>query len=224
MRARNACIAAAFASFLWMFPSSRLSADSLFEKPESIRASWGVLIESLLDPDSASSVPNPSLNFNIGAGLVLPFAKAPFWAFEPSVDLYWYNCGYVNERAVPVDETLSDAFVLGILVDAPFVYSFPLSGDFSAGVGGGLALNIRIAFDTAPHGGLGEIYGYLWGAGRFILPSLLARAEYRLSERVECGLQLRSFLPVFNLWSPESPSLFDQAMFAVGITIRYRLR
>ena len=48
--------------------------------------------------------------------------------------------------------------------------------------------------------------------------------EYRLSERVECGLQLRALLPVFNLWSPDSPSLLDQAILGVSMSIRYRLR
>jgi len=224
MRARTALFAAALAAALATLPSSRLSAEGFLEAPESVRAAWGVLFESLLDPESKSAVPNPSINFNLGAGLVLPVAGNPRWAFEPSADLYWYNCGYINGRAVPVEESLSDAFVFGLLVDAPFVYSFPISGDFSAGVGGGLALNLRFAFDTPPYGDLGEIYGYLWGLARFILPSALARIEYRLSERVECGLQLRAFLPVFNLWSPDSPSLVDQAILAVGMSIRYRLR
>ncbi len=224
MRARTALFASVLALALALLPSERISADGFLEAPESIRAAWGVLMESLLDPDSEQSVPNPSVNFNLGAGIVLPTANNPRWAFEPSADLYWYYCGYINDRAVPVEETLSDAFVLGILVDAPFVYSFPISGDFSAGLGGGLALNLRIAFDTAPYGNLGEVYGYLWGLARFILPSALARVEYRLSERVECGLQLRAFLPVFNLWSPDSPSLLDQSMLAVGMSIRYRLR
>ncbi len=224
MRARTALSASIIAAALALAPSARLSAQGFLEAPESVRAAWGVLMESLLDPEASSSVANPSINFNLGAGVVFPLSRNPQWAFEPSADLYWYYCGYVNDRAVPVEETLSDAFVLGILVDAPFVYSFPISGDFSAGLGGGLALNLRFAIDTAPYGNLGEVYGYLWGAGRFILPSALARMEYRLSERVECGLQLRALLPVFNLWSPDSPSLLDQAILGVSMSIRYRLR
>jgi len=224
MRQRTARLAALLAATLAFLPSARLSAQGFFEAPESIRIGWGALIETHLDPASSSMVPNPSLEFNLGAGLVLPIAERPRWAFEPSVDLYWYHCGLVDGRAMPVDETLSEAFVLGILADVPFVYSFPLSGDFAAGVGGGLALDLRFAIDTASYGNIGEIYGYLWGAGRFVLPSALARIEYRLGERVECGLQLRAFLPLFNLWSADSPSIIDQMILAAAWSIRYRLR
>lgn len=181
-------------------------------------------MEPLLDEAVSSEVPSPSINFNVGAGVVLPLISNPRWAFEPSANLYYYYCEFANGRAVPGDATLSDAFVLGLLVDAPFVYSFPIGGRFTAGAGGGLCLDLRFAFDTPPYGNLGAIYGYLWDKARFILPSALARAEYRLTERVEFGLELRAMLPVFNLWTPDSPGFFDQAIFMVDMALRYRLR
>jgi hypothetical protein len=225
MRARFGPPALARAFILALAASSfALAAESPFEEPESLRVGWGVLIQPLLDPAASSAVADPSINFSLEAGLVLPLAADPRWAFEPSADIYWYYCGYINDRAVPVEETLSDAFVIALLVDAPFIYSFPLSDKFAAGIGGGLCLNLRFAIDTAPYGNLGSIYSYLWGGGRFVLPSALARFEYRLTERVECGLQLRALLPLFNLWTPDSPSIIDQAVFATAMTIRYRLR
>jgi hypothetical protein len=216
-------LATAFILALAVFSSASVAAESPFEAPESLRVGWGVLMQPLLDSSVSSAVANPSINFHLGAGLVLPFASKPRWTFEPSADLYWYYCGYINSRAVPVEETLSDAFVIGLLVDAPFIYSFPISDKFAAGVGGGLCLNLRFAIDTPPYGNLESIYGYLWGGGRFVLPSIVGRFEYRLTERVECGLQLRALLPVFNLWTPDSPSIIDQAVFAATMTIRYRL-
>jgi hypothetical protein len=200
-----------------------LSAASPFEAMESIRPTWGVLMEPLLDKSASSEVPSPSINFNLGAGVVLPLIANPRWSFEPSVDIYWYYCEYVNGRAVPGEETLSDAFAIGLLVDAPFVYSFPIGGKFAGGVGGGLCLDLRFAIDTPPYGNLGKIYAYLWDKARFIMPSTLARVEYRLSDRVEFGFELRAMLPVFNLWTPGSPGLFDQAIFIAGLALRYRL-
>lgn len=201
-----------------------LRAASPFEAPASIRPTWGVLMEPLLDEAAASEVPSPSLNFVLGASVELPLAASARWAFEPSAELYWYYAEYVNGRAVPGDQTLSDAFAIGLLVDAPLVYSIPIAGKFSASVGGGLCLDLRFAIDTPPYGRLGEIYAYLWDKARFILPSALARVEYDLAERVGFGLELRAFLPVFNLWTPDSPGFFDQAIFIANLAVRYRLR
>jgi len=227
MRARTGILAAILA----VAPVAGLSAAGFsiaslfdFEAPESVRPTWGVLMEPLLDPEASSAIANPSINFNLGAGVVLPLASSPRWAVEPSADIYWYYCAYMNDRAVPAEETLGDAFVLGLLVEAPFIYSFPISGRFSAGVGGGLCLDLRVAFDVSSSGNIGSINGYLWDKARFILPSTLARVEYRLSDRVECGVQLRGLLPIFNLWTPDAPGFFDQAIFLVDMAIRYRLR
>ncbi len=220
MRARRGMLVTA----LLLGAAAGLGAASPFEAPESVRPTWGVLMEPLLDEAASSEVANPSINFNLGAGVVLPLASNPRWALEPSATLYWYNCQYVNGRAVPGEVTLSDAFTIGLLVDAPFIYSFPIGRLFSAGIGGGLCLDLRFAIDTPPYGNLGAIYGYLWDKARFIMPSTLARAEYRLSERVEFGLELRALLPVSNLWTPDSPGLFDQAILIADLALRYRLR
>jgi hypothetical protein len=220
MRARTGMLVLA----LSLLTAVGLGAASPFEAPSSIRPTWGVLMEPLLDEAASSEVPSPSLNFALGAGVALPLASSPKWAFEPSAELYWYYAEYVNGRAVPGEETLSDAFTLGLLVDAPLVYSFPIAGKLSASVGGGLCLDLRFAIDTPPYGNLGKIYAYLWDKARFILPSALARAEYDLTERVGFGLELRALLPVFNLWTPDSPGFFDQAIFIANLALEYRLR
>jgi hypothetical protein len=209
---------------LGLSTAAGLGAASPFEAPASVRPTWGVLMEPLLDEAAAPEVPSPSLNFVLGASVELPFAASPRWSFEPSAELYWYYCEYVNGRAVPGEETLSDAFAIALLVSAPLVYSFPIAGKLSAGVGGGLCLDLRFAIDTPPYGNLGKIYGYLWDKARFILPFAMARAEYDLTERVGFGLELRACLPVSNLWTPDSPGFFDQGIFIADMAIRYRLR
>jgi hypothetical protein len=219
MRARTGSLVLALA----LAAAADLPAAGFLEAPESVRPTWGVLMEPLLDPAAASQIPNPSINFNVGAGVVIPLAASPRWAFEPSADLYWYYCAYVNGRAVPAEATLSEAFVLGLLVDAPFVYSFPFAERFSAGFGGGLCLHLRAAFDQSSSD-IGAVNRYLWDKARFVMPSAVARAEYRLSDRVEFGFQLRALLPFFNFWTPDSPGFFDQAIFIADLALRYRLR
>ncbi|GEM_PF-1648197 len=195
------------------------------EAPAAIRPTWGVLAESLLDPANSSAVPSPSINFNFGCGVVMPFEPGSRFSFEPSADIYYYNAEWLNGQALPTDESFSSAFVLGLLLDAPVVYSLSVGEKLTFGFGAGLCLDVRLAFTTDPAnaGNTPLMNGYFWNQARFISPSTLIRGEYALTDRVGFGFTGRVLWPIYNLWTGEGFGFFDQGMYLIDLTIRYRL-
>ena len=196
------------------------------EAPVAIRPTWGVLAESLLDPANSSAIPSPSLNFNFGCGVVMPFEPGSRFSFEPSADIYYYNAEWTADgQTLPTDESFSSAFVLGLLLDAPVVYSLPVGEKLTFGFGAGLCLDVRLAFTTDPAsaGNTPLMNGYFWNQARFITPSTLIRGEYALTDRVGFGFTGRVLWPIYNLWTGEGFGFFDQGMYLIDLTIRYRL-
>jgi hypothetical protein len=200
-----------------------LSGAAALDAP--VAVSWGVVVESLLDHSVDSKIASPSINFNLGAGLSLALGQGGF-SFEPSADLYWANYEYLNGRPVPSDNTFGSAFGLGLLLDAPIVFTQPLGGAFSLGLGLGLGFDLRVAFtldsaykaeDTA------LMNGYFWEKGRFFTPTSLLRVQYRLTDRAEFGFSGRVLWPIYNLWIGEGYGFFDRAKYLIDLTILYRL-
>jgi hypothetical protein len=203
-----------------------LGGAAALEAPESIRATWGVLAEALLDSSVDSEISSPSFNFHLGFGATMPFsAESPF-SFEPSASFHSSYCEYLNNRAVPTDQTFGSAYELGILLDAPVVFTVPLDDSFSFGIGVGACFDIRYAFtiDSSYHANdTPWINSYYWEQGRFFTPSTLIRGEYMLSERFSLGLEGRALWPIYNLWTDEGYGFLDRAKFLAGISIRYKL-
>jgi hypothetical protein len=202
-----------------------LSGVAALEPPVAIRPSWGVVTENLQDPSIAHGVASPSINFNFGSGVVMPLFPESRITFEPSADFYFYNTEYANGQAVPTSQEFSSDFTLGLLLDAPVVYSLPAGNTLTFGVGAGLCLDLRVAFsvDPARTSGTPAMNSYYWDKARFIMPSLLVRGEYRLTDRVGFGFTGRMLWPIHNLWTTPSYGFFDRAKYLVDLTIRYRL-
>jgi hypothetical protein len=212
---------------LALFPLIGGSAQTpLFGAPEYLRVTWGVIVENYLDPALASHNVTPSINFNFGAGVSFPFSALPRLAFAPSGDIYYYNTEYsANGQPVPGDEGgFASAFVLGLLLNAPVVYSYPISDTISVSGGLGLAFDLRAAIttDAAKAGNTALINAYLWDQGRFFMPSTALRFEYKLTERVGFGFNGRFFWPIYNWWSGESYGFFDQSKYLIDLVVRYK--
>ena len=208
-----------------------LASAAALEAPVAIRPTWGVVIESLLDPSLSTPgatvrVPTPSINFNLGCGVIMPFNPDSHFSFEPSADFYYYNAEYTTSgQVVPTAEEQSSAFVLGLLLDSPVSFSLPVGRNFTFGVGIGLCLDLRVAFTTDPTkaGNTPLMNRFLWDKARFLMPSTRIRGEYALTERVKFGFTGRVLWPVFNLWAGEGFGFFDQGEYLVDLTIRYKL-
>ncbi len=209
-----ACIALAC-----LCPASALPA------PESIRPSLGVIF--VVNADKGAGTDTTDLITNVlGSGLVYPLAWGPRWSFDPSAEFYWSYYELANGRALPTGVENRDAFVLGFLIEAPIVYSAQVSDKVALGGGAGLVLNLRYGLSAAAEvkqSTVNSINDYLWGQGRFIMPSSFLRIEYRLTQRVAFGFTARAIWPVFNLWAGEGLPFLDQAIFGGVLQVRYHL-
>jgi hypothetical protein len=192
------------------------------EAPTAIRPTWGVLMENILDP--TAGVATPSLVFNFGAGVVMPFKPDSPFTLVPSADFYYYYAELHNGRAVPTDESFSDNFVLGLILDAPVVYNIPLGQKFSVGAGAGPCLDFRVAFSTdrslvdTP-----EINLYFWDKARFLTLSTVIRAEYKLTDLVDFGVKGRAIWPIYNLWAYEGHGFFDHTMYLIDVAVTFKI-
>ena len=198
---------------------------SALEAPDSLRVTWGVLVESLLNPSFAGNVSSPSVSFNVGAGVSMPFAPGSRFSFAPSADLYWYYSEFNSGQPVSADEAFSTTFTVGALLNAPIVYGFPLGTNMSLNFGLGLCFDVRFAFtsgDLAP-GDAALSNAYFWGEGRFVAPSTLLRFDYALTERVGFGVSARVIWPIYNLWTGEGYGFLDQTKYVIDMVIRLRL-
>jgi hypothetical protein len=220
MRKRTAL--PAFALALALLPSGAAA----LEAPDTLRANWGVLVESLTNPDLSSNVSSPSINFSFGAGLSMPWAPDSPLSFAPSADIYYYYGEFTSGQPVATDEAFSSTFVLGILLNAPLVYTFPLSPKINLSAGAGLCLDLRFAFPSGEldKSAAAKSNSYYWGMGRFLTPSTILRFEYSLNERVGFGLSGRVLWPIYNLWTGEGYGFFDQAKYIVALVIRYKFK
>jgi hypothetical protein len=227
------CAAAVLALALAIVP---LEATAL-ESPDSVRPTMGVLIESQLNPDLDSKVSTPSINFNLGAGLNFPFAPESRFSFAPSGNFYFYYGEFNHGQPVSADQGFSSTYIVGLLVDAPVMYTLPLgSSDFTLRTGLGLCLDLRFALksgdipasDTevseSADVAAADSNKYFWGKGRFITPSTTVNVEYTLNDRMGVGLSTRVLWPVYNLWTNEGYGFFDQTKYLIDIVIRYKLK
>jgi hypothetical protein len=202
-----------------------LAEAAALEAPVAIRPTWGVLVESLLDHSADSAIPSPSIEFNFGSGVVMPFQPNSPFTFEPSADFYYFNGEFYHERAVPSGETFGSTFVLGLLLDAPIFFTQPLGPKLAFGVGAGICLDLRVAFTNDPGRAADTpaINRYFWDKGRFATPSTLIRGEYNLTDRLGFGFTGRVLWPIYNLWSGEGYGFFDQGMYLIDLSILYKL-
>lgn len=217
MKNRLRAIAAIACAFVSLWGAAAL------EAPVAVRPTWGVLIESVADTSAPAF--SPGLYFNLGAGVIMPFAPDSVFSFVPSADLYYYTAALnASGRAVPVDNSQGGSgFVLGLLLDAPVVYNLSL-GKFALGLGLGLCLDLRVAFGNDINTQyIPAMNAYFWDKARFLMPSITLRGEYQLTERVSFGIKSRMLVPVYNLWAGEGTGFLDHAKYLVDLAILYKL-
>ena len=203
-----------------------LSAASLLAAPKitAIRPDLGVIFMPNLDPDKET--PN-LVTYVLGCGAIIPLEKEPL-SFEPAVDIYtnYYELDALG-RGIPTTVEERSAFVIGLIIDAPLVYSWTLDEEekWTLSCGGGPAFDIRVGFLAAEEGkeDLGSINAYFWKSLRFFQPTTFVRGEYRLTERVGFGFAIRAYWPIFNLWAGEGLPFFDQSLFCGSLGVNYKL-
>ena len=200
--------------------------------PLAYRPEMGLLFIANLDPGSGTATTHLITN-SFGLALEYGLGSAGRFDFEPGFTLYgsYYTLSAAG-KAVPCGAELRDVYMIGALLDLPFVLELRLGPSFNMAAGAGLALHLRVGIKAAPDVGiqgdtsddaavLQTINLYYWSKGRFLLPSTLLRFEYAAREKLSFGLAFKAYWPVFNLWAGEDLGFFDQMILGVAVTARF---
>ena len=202
--------------------------------PLAYRPEMGLLFIANRDPEAGVATTPPLLITNsFGFSLEYGLGGKGLFGFEPGLTLYgsYYTLSAAG-KAVPCGAELRDVYMIGALLDLPFVLELRLGPSFNMAAGAGLALHLRVGIKAAPDVGiqgdtsddaavLQTINLYYWSKGRFLLPSTLLRFEYAAREKLSFGLAFKAYWPVFNLWAGEDLGFFDQMILGVAVTARF---
>jgi hypothetical protein len=155
-------------------------------------------------------------------------------------DIYFTNYEYNStlEYAMPCNPENRSAFVMG------FITGFQLTGFFQVGkngtgvrVYGGPDADLRIvvqAFGLHPDDyNTGDIatdarlqtYAirkYFWSEGRWFFPVFGAGMDFPINEKFLLGFDLRTWFPVYRLWTDKELPSVDGWRFGVGLRITSR--
>jgi hypothetical protein len=181
--------------------------------------------------DTAPSAPTPVVN-TLGASFNLSLSPDSAWAFAPALDLLWtnYEWSAVENRALPTESEqsgLNNVFMLGLMLDAPIVWSFRFSERLGGAAQAGLAFLARLSFpgdaqnaDSAElQDNLSKVSSYFWGKARWLYPSFGLRMDVFLQEGFAFALGFRYFLPLFNAWTGDAP-FFDHGTLHITLGMR----
>ncbi len=212
---RLCCAALLFAAFL--APAGALTVKA-------IEARAGLL---WLGNSSREGAPSPLLDT---IGVAVPFAITPALSFAPELDItgtqYQLQVYSDPTRAVPTEiEFANSVWYLGLLLDLPLRYSFPLSKQTAIGVGVSPAFMLRIPTVSWGTGGAdaGVMSGYFYSKLRFFYPSAQVFFDWQVLSGLALEFRLRGFFPIFHLWDGEGLPFWDQMMIDGNIGFRFSL-
>jgi hypothetical protein len=179
------------------------------------------------ESNGLASDPMPILpSVGIAAGWpVFDFMRA-----ELSLDFYgtYYAYSDTLDRAVPAIQDNRSSFVIGSILGIQAVKTLALHSAARLRFYGGPAADLRIclavgglkgadAVDAA--GETTDIAAYFWGQGRWFMPVAGAGADFALTEKLFLGFDLRTWLPVYRLWTAEKLPAVEGWRFAAGLRI-----
>ncbi len=192
--------------------------------PDAFRPELSALL--ILNRDPGAGVESTTFpQRSMGLGLEYSLGPSGLVTFEPGLTIHdaWYRYTAGGRAVTGIDTIFRDAWVMGFLLDFPFLYNLKLGAKSSIALGAGPAFNLRFgikATTDTPDANVSGINAFLWDQGRFFMPSTHARYEYKVSERYRLGATLSMYWPIFNLWAGEGLGFFDQATFGLAVTLR----
>ncbi len=199
-----------------------VSASAL--NPESLNPRFGLLLINNA-VESGAGAPDALLT-TLGVSVRFPLTD-PRFTFEPGVEFFWARYDWEDGRAHPTEkETLDAAVVPGIILDAPFFLNWEMGHRFLGMAGLGPALVLRAAFlasGASSTGDVRSIGAWFYQKLRFFYPTAQLRFAYRLQKRFTFELGARWFIPIFNLWDPDSPGFWDHNMIHASMGMRIQL-
>jgi len=166
-----------------------------------------------------------------------------FWGplrLEFTEDIYFTNYEYNAALGYPMACNLENrsAFVMGFITGIQLTGFFPIGGNgVAVRVYGGPAADFRLvvlAFglnhpddftgDIATDAQLqtNAILDYFWSKGRWLFPVFGAGMDFPLNEKLLLGFDLRTWFPIYRLWTDKALPAIDGWRFGVGLRITPR--
>jgi hypothetical protein len=218
-----ALLCAGLVSFFCAFP---LGAETFAE-----RLSWSFNGTLLLFPEDNGNQGGP-MPVLPAPGATLAYAIRGPLSVELSLDLYLtqYSYHFGWDRALPAEIENRSAYVFGFLTGIQALASVPLGEKFVFRGYGGPAMDFRIITLAASHpddlSGPPEtnaqiqtdaVREYFWNQGRWFLPVLGTGIDYRMNEKFLVGLDFRTWIPLYKIWSGEDLPPVEGWRFGLGL-------
>jgi hypothetical protein len=207
---------------------------------------WSVRGSVLVFPEDngVASAPMPILPSLGGSA---SYSLNELLALEMSLDIYGntYDYDYTLERVVPANDEFRTSFVIGTVWGFQPVFRFrPMGDKFTIRAYGGVSFDFRIVFraygidadeehtnSTDPeHSGYTghtvgeaskEITRYFWGGGRWIFPFIGGGMDFPVFEGITLGFDIRSWLPLWRLWTGEDLPFIEGFRFGIGFRVTF---
>jgi len=160
-----------------------------------------------------------------------------FWGplkLEVSEDIYFTNYEYNStlEHAMACNPENRSAFVMGFITGVQLTWLVPISDNgINLRVFGGPSADIRLvvpAFGLHPddkddaRSQTNAIRKYFWSDGRWFFPVLGAGVDFPMNEKFFLGLELRTWVPLYRLWTDSNLPAIDGWRFGIGVRLTPR--
>lgn len=175
--------------------------------------------------------PAPPMGAALNLGAEYEYKGIKMLSIVPSLDFSLFHYSFYKKKAYICEIENRTALTMSVLLDVPFLARFDLKR-WTISVGGGLAFFLRFGLlepgikpeETGAEGlsaakEVREINRYFWQNGRFIYPSLRIKAEYTLTSGWKAGVQLKTYLPLSNLWDKLVNKSSDGLIVQAGIVL-----
>jgi len=169
-------------------------------------------------------------------------AEWPFWgplSLELTEDIYFTNYEYNSTLgyAMACNPENRSAFVMGFITGVQLTSFFPIKNkDIGVRVYGGPSADIRLvvrAFGLHPDDFTGDIETdagmqtdairkYFWSGGRWFFPVLGAGMDFPVNEKFLLGFDLRTWFPLYRLWTDKNLPAIDGWRFGIGVRLTPR--
>jgi len=219
---------------LFLFALIPLNADSF--KDNITWAVHGTILYFAADNGKQGADPAPILP-SLGVS-----AAWHFWGplrLEVSEDIYFTNYEYNSTLgyAMPCNQENRSAFVMGFITGVQLAGFIPVGSEgMGVRVYGGPSADIRLvvqAFGLHPDDFTGDIKTdagmqtdairkYFWSSGRWFFPVFGAGMDFPVNEKFLLGFDLRTWFPLYRLWTDEMLPSIDGWRFGIGLRLTPR--
>lgn len=171
--------------------------------------------------------PGVATRFRINENLVfspgLDFYYQEYLA--PDMDRYGNDPVKVVPTQIETGAAAGDiAGTLGLILSFPFGWEFQLGELWKVTPAFSPTLAFRVPLFGIDGSTTDAVLEHFLSDGRFLYPEPRVRVAYEISEELELGLELRSMIPIYNLWTSEPDVAFwDEMMISLSAGVVFLL-